>query len=314
LQNFIPLILNQEYPSFEVILINDASNDNTLEVMEAFAIKNDKVKIVDVKINEAFWGNKKYALSLGIKASKYDFLLLTDADCKPVSEYWIREMSSHFSNTKTIVLGYGKYAKIKRSFLNKLIRFETLVTAIQYFSFAKVGLPYMGVGRNLAYRKDMFFNSNGFMDHMNIRSGDDDLFINQAASAKNTDIVFSKESFTISLPKTTFKSWFRQKKRHVSTAKHYKFIHKAILTLLYLSQFLFWLLAIIMFVNIYKWDFVLILFLFRTIIQFVIFTYSAKKLKEQGVIALLPFLELFLILTQLTIFISNLISKPNNWR
>lgn len=314
LKTFIPLILNQEYPLFEIVLINDASHDNTLEVMETFAFKSDRVKVVNVENNEAFWGNKKYALTLGIKASKYDFLLLTDADCKPTSKHWIKEMSSHFSNTKTIVLGYGAYSKIKHSILNKLIRFETLLTAIQYFSFAKVGLPYMGVGRNLAYRKDAFYKANGFMNHMNIRSGDDDLFINQVATAKNTSIIFSKDSFTSSLPKTTFRSWFKQKKRHVTTAKHYKFIHKALLALFYVSQFLFWLLAIILFAGLFKWKIVLILFLIKITIQFIVFAYSAKKLDEQGIIVLLPFLEVFLILAQLTIFISNLISKPNHWR
>ena len=157
LRSFLPLIINQDYPSFEIVLINDASHDNTLGVMEQFASQHENIKIVNVKNNEAFWGNKKYALTLGIKASKNEFLLFTDADCKPVSKHWIRNMSSHFSHGKQLVLGYSGYSKIKNSLLNKLIRFETLVTAMQYFSFAKLGIPYMGVGRNLAYAKNDLF-------------------------------------------------------------------------------------------------------------------------------------------------------------
>ena len=136
--------------------------------MEAFAAENNNIKIVDVKNIEAFWGNKKYALTLGIKASKHDYLLFTDADCKPLSKFWIQDMCSHFNDEQTIVLGYGAYTKIKNSFLNKLIRFETLVSAVQYFSFAKAGIPYMGVGRNLAYSKNEFFKSNGFINHIQV--------------------------------------------------------------------------------------------------------------------------------------------------
>ncbi len=163
LKQFIPLVANQKYSDYEIVLVNDASIDNTLEIMEELGEKHNNIKIVDVKNNEAFWASKKYALTLGIKASSHDYLLFTDADCKPISKYWIREMSSHFSNEKTIVLGYGGYSKTKNSLLNKLIRFETVLTAIQYFSFAKFGLPYMGVGRNLAYRKDEFYKVNGFI-------------------------------------------------------------------------------------------------------------------------------------------------------
>ena len=238
LQNFLPSIISQDYPNFEIVLINDASNDKTLEIMERFSSEHSNIKIVNVKNIEAFWGNKKYALTLGIKASKNEFLLFTDADCKPVSKHWISEMSSHFTNQKSIVLGYGAYSKIKNSFLNKIIRFETLFTAIQYFSFAKTGMPYMGVGRNLAYSKKEFFNANGFINHIKVRSGDDDLFINQVATNKNTTISFSKESFTESIPKTTFKTWIKQKRRHVSTAKHYKLKHKIILATFYSSNLL----------------------------------------------------------------------------
>lgn len=314
LKKFLPSIISQNYPSFEIILINDASIDKTLKVMESFARKHDNIKIVNVKNIEAFWGNKKYALTLGIKVAKHNHLLFTDADCKPVSEHWISEMCSHFDDTKTIVLGYGAYKRIKKSFLNKLIRFETLMAAIQYFSFAKIGLPYMGVGRNLAYNKSEFFSANGFISHMNVRSGDDDLFINQIANTKNTTICFSKESVTKSIPETTFKDWFNQKRRHISTASYYKLKHKILLTSLYISQLFFWIFSIILLTITFKWQIVLSLFLFRFIIQYIIIGFSTKKIGEKDTLIFLPFLEIFLIITQLTIFINNLISKPNHWK
>ncbi|GAA3564520.1 glycosyltransferase [Snuella lapsa] len=314
LETFLPSILSQDYPNFEIVLINDASHDDTLDVMERFANNHDNIKIVNVKNNEAFWGNKKYALTLGIKASKNDFLLFTDADCKPVSSNWIKKMSTHFSNNKTIVLGYGSYAKIKNSLLNKLIRFETVLTAIQYFSFAKAGIPYMGVGRNLAYAKATFFNANGFINHIKVRSGDDDLFINQVASGKNTTICIDTDSFTESIPKKTFKSWFRQKRRHVSTAKYYKLKHKFLLGLFYCSQLLFWGLAIVLLLTIYNWPIICTLFALRIGIQLIVVGISSNKLKEKDLVFLIPFLEIFLIIIQLTIFINNLISKPNHWK
>lgn len=314
LKQFLPYIINQNYPEFEVVLVNDASIDNSLEVMEEFASKNNNVKIVNVENNEAFWANKKYALTLGIKASKYDYLLFTDADCKPVSKNWIKEMSSRFNKNKTIVLGYGAYKKNKRSLLNKLIRFETVLTAIQYFSFAKFGMPYMGVGRNLAYRKDEFFKVNGFIDHMDINSGDDDLFINHIADNINTDICISPFSFTKSLPKNSFKDWFRQKRRHVSTANRYRLLHKLLLAEFYSSQLLFWVLGILLLVLQFKTHVVLTAFAATIVVKYLIIGFSAKKLNETDLVLLYPFLEMFLILFQLSIFITNLISKPRHWK
>ncbi|GAA6770718.1 hypothetical protein AAGS39_14630 [Flavobacterium sp. CGRL2] len=156
-KKYIPLLAQQDYPDFEIVLIDDASSDETLEVFEEFEKEFPNIRLVKVENNEAFWGNKKYALTLGIKATKKDYLLFTDADCFPTSKDWITSMTSHFTLNKTIVLGYGGYEKVERSFLNKVIRFETILTAVQYFSWAKLGLPYMGVGRNLAYKKEEFF-------------------------------------------------------------------------------------------------------------------------------------------------------------
>ena len=314
LRKFLPSIIEQEYPSFEIVLINDSSSDETLEVMEAFKSKHGNIKIVNVKNIEAFWGNKKYALTLGIKAAAYNFLLFTDADCRPVSKHWISEMSSHFTNSKYIVLGYGAHQKIKGSFFNKLVRFETLLTATQYFSYARMGQPYMAVGRNLAYRKELFFEACGFMNHIGIKSGDDDLFINQIATAKNTAICFSKESFTESIPKKNLIAWIAQKRRHISTAKHYKFKHKVLLAIFYVSQLLFWVLAILLMSNLKYWIFVSALILIRFLAQFLSLGFASKKLNETDLIPFLPFLELFLISSQFFIFIKNLISKPRYWK
>ncbi|MBL0738987.1 glycosyltransferase [Flavobacterium sp. GN10] len=313
-KKYIPLLAQQDYPDFEVVLIDDASSDETLEVFEEFEKEFSNIRLVKVENNEAFWGNKKYALTLGIKAAKKDYLLFTDADCFPSSKDWITSMTSQFTMNKTIVLGYGGYEKVERSFLNKIIRFETVLTAIQYFSWAKMGLPYMGVGRNLAYKKEEFFNVNGFIDHIQIRSGDDDLFINQAANKANTTISYTPESFTYSEPKKTYKEWFTQKRRHISTAEHYKFFDKMQLGLFFFSQLFFFILVIVLLAFQFQWIAVLAILATRYTIAWTVVGCSAGKLKEKDIKIWFPVVEIALILTQINIFITNIFSKPVYWK
>jgi glycosyltransferase involved in cell wall biosynthesis len=313
LKQFIPYIIGQDYHQFEIVLINDSSTDDTLAVMHHLKSTNPNVKVVDVKPNEKFLSHKKFALTLGIKSATYEHLLFTDADCKPVSKNWLKEMSEGFTNQKSIVLGYGAHQKIKSSWLNKLIRFETLLTALQYFSYANIGMPYMGVGRNLAYTKSDFYNVNGFSNHMHIRSGDDDLLINQIANKNNTSLCINPDAFTISPPKTSFKSWFRQKRRHISTASFYRFRHKVLLGGFYVSQALFWLLGLLFLTIQFKPIISMPIFLSVLFVKYIVIGLAAKKLKEQDVILIYPFLELTLIVSQFLIFMVNLFSKPKHW-
>ncbi len=312
LKKNIPLWQQQNYNNFEIILINDASIDETLEVMESFAENDSRIQIVNVKNNEAFWANKKYALTLGIKRAKNTRLVFTDADCYPASTEWLTIMADKFSDEKQLVLGYGAYEK-RPGFLNKLIRFETLMTAIQYFSYAKAGNPYMGVGRNLAYTSNLYYENKGFMSHIKIPSGDDDLFVNEAATSKNVAIAIEPDSFTYSFPKKKKKKWLIQKKRHYSTAKLYKPKHRFLLAVYFGFNLLFWLLAPFVLLTDF-WDFGLGIIVMRIAFQYLIIGNAAKKLREQDLVPFIPFYELFLIFNQLSIFISNSSEKNSRWK
>lgn len=313
-RNLIQKLLEQNYSEFEIVLIDDASSDETLDIFKEFEKLTDKIKLVKVENNEAFWGNKKFALTLGIKAAKFDYLLFTDADCIPNSNNWIKEMSSNFTSQKTIVLGFGGYEKIKNSFLNKMIRFDTLLIAIQYFSWAKLGEPYMGIGRNLAYHRSEFFKNNGFINHMKIKSGDDDLFINEVANKKNTAICFNTESFTISKSKINFKDWKLQKRRHISTSKYYKKRDKIQLCIFFVSQLLFFTLLIINLILQNHIEILLLGLIMRYISSYVAITKSAFKLNEKDLILYYPILDIGLLIFQLNVYFTNLIYKTPSWK
>ena len=314
LRKNIPQWIAQKYSDFEIVLINDASSDETKDVIEEFAEQYPNIIQVHVENNEAFWGSKKYALTLGIKKASHEHLLFTDADCYPASTYWIQDMASQFVGKKELILGYGAYEKIKGSWLNKLIRFETVLTAIQYYSYAMAGRPYMGVGRNLAYTTHLFYEQRGFIDHIKVQSGDDDLFVNQAGTKENITVNFNPDSFTVSEPKKSFSEWYTQKRRHVSTASHYRFMDKFFLGLFYMSQLLFFGIAIVLLVFGFQWEWVAGAIGLRYLVSWIAVGASAHKLKEKDVIILYPINELFLLFFQLSIFIINLISKPNRWK
>ena len=313
LKTLVPKLLEQDHPNFEIILINDASHDDTRIVIEEFMAKDHRIKMVDVVNNESFWGNKKYALTLGIKKAVNDHLVFIDADCTPNSSQWLSLISKHFSKEKNIVLGYSGYKKIDDSLLNKLIRYETVLTAIQYFSYAMHGNPYMGVGRNLAYTATQFYEVNGFMNHMKILGGDDDLFVNQAATSENTAVSLDEDSFTCSQPKTDWSSWWKQKKRHVNTAKYYKSSHKLLLGLFYISQIGFVLSAILGLLFGINWIIILSVIVLRYIVYWIVLSKGFSRFRESDIIIILPFLELILIGTQLALFISNMVHRPKQW-
>ena len=239
LRNFLPSILEQEYPEFEVVVVNDASEDDSDMVLAQLKAQYPQLYYTTIPKDRKFSHGKKLALTLGVKAARFEYLLMTDADCQPAGKQWLSSMAQGFAGSgKEIVLGFGAYQK-RKGFVNKLIRYDAFFTAIQYFGFALSGKPYMGVGRNLAYTKNLFTENNGLKRHAHILSGDDDLFIQQVASKKNCSVVTSHNSHTVSLPSCSFKDWKHQKSRHLTTSKLYKPAIKIELALEPLSRQIF---------------------------------------------------------------------------
>ena len=306
LAKHLPGVLVQTYPtSHEIIVVNHNSQDETRYLLEEFKKTFKQLSIVNLEQEAKGIPGKKYPLSIGIKEAKHEIILLTDADCVPSSEFWMQKMQDAYTDGVEVVLGYGAYYK-RPGFLNKTIRFDAFFSALQYLSFALSGMPYMGVGRNLSYKKGLFLRNKGFSSINHVLSGDDDLFINQVANKNNISVVIDHDAFTLSEPKKTFGDWVRQKKRHFTTGKYYKPVHKFYLGLYSFTHFLFYplLVASIIF---YDWRISAGIFALRSITQAVVYYKAMQKLNEKDLFAWWWWFDLWM-------FIYYCIFAPALWR
>lgn len=249
LSNYLQALLTQDYPAYEVIVVDDGSEDDTRAVIETYMTRDERLHMTFVPYGARVGSTKKLALTLAAKAAQYDYLLLTDADCCPESDQWIRRMMEAFepsdieNRPKDIVLGFSPYFETE-GHVNRLVRFDTLFNGLHYLGAALCGHPYMGVGRNLAYRKSMFFESGGFTHLMTNRAGDDDLFVNHVATRENTAVMLSSDSYTWSPAKESLREWWQQKRRHLSVSPAYREETKIRLALEPLTRGLFYALVV----------------------------------------------------------------------
>jgi cellulose synthase/poly-beta-1,6-N-acetylglucosamine synthase-like glycosyltransferase len=312
LQKNLESILLQDYPIFEVVVVNDASSDASLSVLKQFESQFAHLQVVTIKEKEG--KGKKAALTKGIQTAKYSWILLTDADCKPASAHWISKMYQQSAQNKAaIVLGYGPYER-SETWLNRWVQFETIYVAIQYFSLALWKIPYMGVGRNLMYQKALFFQEKGFEQHQHITSGDDDLFVNAVANGENTAICLEPQSFMYSKAPASWKALYRQKTRHYSSSNAYKMKHKILLGLLSGTHFCFYLgLCIFIVTNVWNYIIIAILIL-RTFLLHLVFFRYLEKVKQISFLKYVFVLDAVLPIYYI-IFASSLIGKQNKtWK
>ena len=302
----LPGILVQDYrTTHEIILVNDNSTDESKYIVDEFKKSFKNINHIELTQEAKLISGKKFPLSMGIKSAKYETLILTDADCVPASEFWVQKVQDTYDDGIEIVLGYGAYHK-QPTLLNKLIRFETFHTALQYFSYALAGMPYMGVGRNLSYKREVFMKNKGFSSINMIPSGDDDLFINKVATKTNTAIMIEPESHTLSEAKKTWREWMRQKYRHYTTSKYYKPKHKFLLGLYALTLGLLYPFFVASAV-LYIWWIPVSILGFKLLVQGIILYKSMKKLNESD---LWPMYILF----DIWMFFYYIISASALWR
>ena len=228
LEKLLMTLKDQHYSEFEVVVVDDRSTDETSSMLEELKRDYSWLKVVRIEKTPENADPKKFALTMGIKKAKHDILLFTDSDCFPGSSGWISGMSNSFDSETRIVIGFSNY-ETRHGLLNYFIRFETLWTGIQYMASAVMGNPYMGVGRNLAYRRSFFAKKKGFRSFANVTGGDDDLFVNKNATSSNTKVALGKEVLTLSQPKIRVKEFLDQKLRHLSVGKRYQLKDKLLL-------------------------------------------------------------------------------------
>jgi glycosyltransferase involved in cell wall biosynthesis len=305
-------MLNQRYPDYEIVIVDDASTDNSAAIILDFQKKYPILHLL--KLANKSSAGKKEALTQGIQAAKHEVLLLTDADCFPASSYWIDSMVSRLVRGNEIVLGFSPYWP-ENGFLNKWIRFETIYSAVQYFSFALSGMPYMGVGRNLLYTKSLFLRNRGFSGHRHLASGDDDLFINQSANRHNCGINLDPGSFVFSLAKSEWKRYYYQKTRHLTTATSYRPTHQWLLGLLAWSHLWFYAGGILLLL-LRPQSLPLVCIFFTVRMGLIWYTYRRilKKLQSESLWRWVPLFDLLYCLFYL-VFVPALINtgKRNTW-
>lgn len=313
LRENLPSILTQNYPDFEVVVVNDCSYDESDLVLDEFKKNWSRLRVVTITEHARFKTGKKFALTLGIKAAKNEHLIFTDADCKPASDNWITRMAAQFTGAVQIVLGYSPYYKTG-NFFNPFIRFETLKAGINYLSAALNGDAYMGVGRNLAYTKTLFFSVKGFATHMHVMAGDDDLFVNQNATADNTAIEIHPDAFVYTSSKTTAGSLYKQKKRHMGVGKLYKNSHRRLLSFDAVTGFLYYGSFIACLALNFEPLWVLGVFVFRWIMQIVVYYKTFKKLTASSLLWFLPFFD-FIYYLYLNLFgLIGTFIKTTQWK
>lgn len=285
LRRNLPAILEQDYPKFEVIVINDGNSDESEDYLTLLEEKYPHLYHSFIPASSRYVSRKKLSLTLGIKASKHDWLVFTEADCHPASKQWLRLMARNFTPSTQVVLGYSGYERGK-GWLHKRVSFDNLFTSMRYLGYALAHAPYMGIGRNMAYRKELFYEQKGFSAHLNLTRGDDDLFINRVANANNTRVETDRDAVMRMRPLWRSKDWKEEKISSVVTGRYYRGIQRYLSGLETTSRILFhvsWIALIAWGISNMHWVAVGIgafLFITRYIVQAIIINHTAKALNE----------------------------------
>lgn len=309
LTELLPVLLRQDYPDFEIVVVNDCSDDETEEYLKDLERKEPRIKPVQLRQHLNFFNGKKFPLSMGIKSAQNDLIVLTDFNCMPTTDQWLRSVVDCYEKRTEVVIGYSPFVH-KKSSLNRIMRFDALQQGLLYLSAALKGHPYMGIGKNLSYRKELFYRNKGFTSHYTTSVGDDDLFISQVATKKNTEVLIDAQNAILTDPTQSFKLWMRQKSSRYSTIPQYSLRARFSLALFAWTHSLFYVAFIALlclppafslsFGAVYYIPVLAFFFLLRYGSQMFLYFKASKRLGEKGLLSgLLVYDILFALLTPL---------------
>mgnify|MGYP001159938217 CR=1 FL=1 len=306
--------LDQEYPEFEVIVINDASSDGTDDYLEELQKKYDYLKVVTntIQENDRFNKGRKFGITLAIKSATHDNLLFSDADSYPSSNQWIKKMQAYFSSKNQIILAHSRLEK-RKGLLNRLLRYESLYEGLLSFSSALCGFPLLAQPRNLGYNRQLFFSINGFFSHLNLSRGEAKLFVDEASNSRNTAVCLSAEAMTLSNKQKSYLEWFYHKRSYFHLAKRLRFSSLMILGMNFFSQLSFWMLIPVLLIYQINTQLVLLAFSLRFCMQYIVYWKMCKFTNEYGLLWFLPFYEISLMLIHLILSLSTFIKKVHDW-
>jgi len=288
---FLNSLIEQNYAAFEIVLVNNASEDNSLSILEAYTAAYPFIRLVNVENNEAFWGNKKYALTLGIKVARFDYLLFVEPTATPNSKMWLASMFGQFTFKKNIVIGHTTIQKIKRKFSNKYARFLFFLDSLNNFAWTEIHKPIHGNNYNQGYAKELFFKANGFINQMKIQQGEEQEFIQQISTSSNTATIFSADSTTILNQVFGWKANFNKQTQTNLLIKRLNIFTQLKLRLYNFSTLFFYIVFTVLIANLYYWEIAVALFVIRYLITLIYYNKLLKKFNEKDLILVYPIIE-----------------------
>jgi glycosyltransferase involved in cell wall biosynthesis len=304
--------LAQSYPNFEVVVVNDNSDDGSDELLKTISMQHDNLKIVELRQHLNWFKGRKFPLSIGIKSATHEVLLLSDIRYRPATNNWISRMMESYAPRTEIVLGYASFATPSK--INLWYRFTAFYDGLFYLSMALSGFTFKGVGKNLSYQKSLFYREKGFSSHYVINSGDDELFVNKSATRNNVAVQINPAGQTARTKAITFSQWLTNEKNKLAIRRHFKFGHRATISIFNTTTFSFFLLFAMLLISGYYFELVLGAFALRLISQMVIFGFSQKKLSEKRLIIFAPVLEIIHVLIDFLLWISLLFTRKKKWK
>lgn len=291
-------ILEQDYPLFEVVVVNENSTDDTEFVLYVLKKNYSNLTVINLGRNDNNFESYKFSLSIGIRSAKYSYCLLTNVSCTPQGYNWLDKMMEPVNNNNQckIVTGMVSREKSKYGLLNAIVRYDESLSCVNLISYTNLGNAYTSCGMNMIYEKDFFISHGGFIAQYTKMCSQEDYFVHRFSNKKNTATVVDNEAKLLLPPINSFGTFCRTKFATSLSHKALKGSSKVLLATLPLSSFLFYVLLGILFFFSFPWQYILIFIVAKWISQIVFSTKQRRKTSAKKIVWVAPFMEIFFFL------------------